>query len=227
MRRVVCYGATRNLYHEMAVAAKSLLRWTRVDRVIFLTEDDEFPEKLPNIIEIHNVSKQKYFDEFGINYNTPWTYMTLMRLALPLMFPEEDRILWLDVDTIVTADIGRIFDTDMGGCFFAACEEPKRSKPPFVYFNAGVLLMDCAKLREGKTEEIIDFANKELLVCADQDAINLMCAGKIRKLSNVYNGTHFCDAPLNAIVIHYAAVKEYRNAQAFKETEKARWRVSK
>ena len=46
MRRVVCYGATRNLYHEMTVAAKSLLRYTKVDRVIFLTEDDEFPEEL-------------------------------------------------------------------------------------------------------------------------------------------------------------------------------------
>ena len=227
MRRVVCYGATRNLYHEMAAAAKSLLRYTKVDRVIFLTEDDEFPEELPSVIEIHNISGQNYFDEFGINYNTPWTYMTLMRLALPLLFPEEGRILWLDVDTIVTADIGRLFETDMGGCFLAAVEEPKRSKPPFVYFNAGVLLLDCAKLREGKAQEIVDFANTELLPCADQDAVNLMCAGKIKKLPSIYNGTRFCDTPLNAIITHYAAIKDWKSGAAYRETEKAKWRVSK
>lgn len=50
MRKVVVYAGTRNVYHNMVVAAKSLLNHTQMDRVWFLIEDDEFPEELPDVI---------------------------------------------------------------------------------------------------------------------------------------------------------------------------------
>ena len=43
MRRVAVYMGTRNYYDMMVIAAKSLLSHTRMDRVWFLIEDDEFP----------------------------------------------------------------------------------------------------------------------------------------------------------------------------------------
>ena len=52
MRRVVVYSGTRNVYHNMTVAAKSLLRHTHIDRVWFLIEDDAFPEELPDLCRI-------------------------------------------------------------------------------------------------------------------------------------------------------------------------------
>lgn len=45
--RVVVYAGTRNLYHDMVVSAKSLLCHDGADRIIFLIEDDAFPECLP------------------------------------------------------------------------------------------------------------------------------------------------------------------------------------
>ena len=46
MRKVAVYAGTRNVYHNMAVAAKSLLCHTQMDRVWILIEDDEVPEEL-------------------------------------------------------------------------------------------------------------------------------------------------------------------------------------
>ena len=112
---IVGYAGTRNQYKQMVLAAKSLLAWNDV-KVKFLIEDDEFPEELDPNIECINVSDQYYFSRFGPNYSKRWTYMSLMRLAFPLMFPDEDRILWLDNDTLVTGDITPLLNTESSSC---------------------------------------------------------------------------------------------------------------
>ena len=135
MKRVVVYGGTRNLYQNMVKAAKSLLSHTRIDRVWFLIEDDKFPEPLPDVIRTMNVADQKWFVKDGPNYNCHWTYMSMIRLALPFILQDEDRALWLDCDTIVNQDIGELFDIDLDGCYMAAVKEPLRSKYPLIYVN--------------------------------------------------------------------------------------------
>ena len=94
MRRVAVYAGTRNIYNNMVVAARSLLWHTRMDRVVFLIEDDTFQEPLPSVIETMNVSGQEFFPQDGPNYQSRWTYMTLMRLVLP--------------ETVETADLSAL-----------------------------------------------------------------------------------------------------------------------
>ena len=103
--KAACYAATRNLYGEMVGAAKSLLAHSDVDRIYFLAEDDELPVWLPDCIEVLNVSRQAFFRPSGPNFRSGWTWMVLMRAALHRVFPSFDRILSLDVDTIVREDI--------------------------------------------------------------------------------------------------------------------------
>ena len=64
MRRVAVYMGTRNYYPLMVSAAKSLLANTRMDRVWFLIEDDEFPEELPDVIRCKNISGQTLYRVF-------------------------------------------------------------------------------------------------------------------------------------------------------------------
>ena len=217
--RVVVYAGTRNLYHHMTVAAKSLLTHTKVDRIFFLIEDDEFPEPLPDVIECINVSDQQFFPHDGPNYKCRWTYMTLIRLALPFIFPEEKRVLWLDVDTLVVEDISEIFDTDFEDCFVAAVVEPERSSKPFVYFNAGVLLMDLEKLREGKCQEWIDYINTHKLTFTDQDCINLLCQGKIKPISPIYNSCEWTHEPDDRKIVHYAGDNNWHRRFLFRRYE--------
>lgn len=225
MRRVVVYAGTRNVYRAMATAAKSLILNSPVDRVYFLIEDDTFPDELPDVIKCVNVSDQTIFSPDGKNYGARWTYMTMMRLALPELFPEEDLILWLDVDTIVLDDISELFETDLAGCYFGAVEEPMRSKRPFVYHNAGVLLVNNKALRDGKCQELIRLVNEHKMDFVDQDAINLSCQQHIKIISPIYNSSAWTEQPRGAKIIHFAADRQYMNQPLFIEYEKKDWRA--
>ena len=225
MNKIAVYAGTRNTYHKMAVAAKSLLIHTAMDKVIFLTEDDELDEPLPDVIQCVNVSNQTYFKPDGPNYSSRWTYMSMMRLALPIMFPEEQRMLWLDIDTIVDRDISELFETDLNGCYIGAAIEPERCVKPFVYFNAGVLLEDLEKLRDGKCLELIDYINRNKLSFPDQDVYNILCQGRIKPIDPIYNSSICTDEPDNRKILHFAAEREYNKRFIWMKYEAAEWSV--
>lgn len=232
MRRVAVYAGTRNYYGMMVAAAKSLLATTHMDTVYFLIEDDAFPEPLPGPIGVANVSSgswnaKSYFDPEGPNYNSQWTWMSLVRLVLPDLLIRETRVLWLDVDTIVEQDIGEIFDRDLAGNCVAMVEEPVRSKYPFTYHNAGVMLMDLEQLRrDGIMWKWLQLINRELFTAKDQDVINLICQGEILTLGPEWNSAgHITQNAEDPYIRHYAGSLRPSGAAAFARYEKAEWRV--
>lgn len=227
MRRVAVYAGTRAVYGSMVAAAKSLVSHTRMDRVWFLTEDDVFPFPLQDIVKTKNVSGQEWLDPNGQNANTKWTWMSQIRLCLPELFPDEIRVLWLDVDTYVEDDIGDLFDIDLDGNYMAMVEEPVRSKYPFQYYNAGVILMDLARLRkDGIQRKWLRLVNTIQFTAQEQDAINLICQGEILTIGPEYNSagviTQDAEEPL---IRHYAGYLRPQMADVFHRYEKAEWRV--
>ena len=232
-RRVAVYMGTRNYYPLMAAAAKSLLYHTRMDRVWFLIEDDAFPESfcgpagLPDVIRTKNMSGQTWFRPDGPNYASHWTYMCLLPLALPEIFPEESRVLRIDDDTIVEHDIGDLFETDLTDNYCGMVEEPIRSSFPFRYYNAGVCLMNLDKFREtGIYKKMIRLANSQALTAVDQDALNVFCQGQIVDLDPAWN---WCpgiiqDAP-NPHIRHFAGCTRHRGDALFDKYSNADWRV--
>lgn len=225
MRRVAVYAGTRNIYRNMVAAVKSLLYHTRMDRVVFLIEDDAFPEELPGVIECVNVSGQSFFPPDGPNFRSRWTYMTLMRLAVPEILRDEERALWLDVDTIVVDDIGPLFDEVLDNVrVVGAVKEPEWSRPGRVYFNAGVLLMNLSCLRGELCEQLIRKVNSVKLDFCDQDAINMILSGRIRALPAIWNASEWTAKPLDARIVHFAADREYTRQPLFKAYERKNWR---
>ena len=230
MRRVAVYMGTRNYYGMMVCSAKSLLSHTRVDRVWFLIEDDQFPEEfgtLPDVIKCKNVSGQTWFTPDGPNYNAHWTYTCMLPAAFPEIFPEEKRVLRLDDDVIIEKDIGELFDMDLEDNYTAMVEEPVRGKFPFRYFNAGVTLMDLEKFREtGIHRKMIRMLNSQVCTAMEQDAFNVFCQGQIKKIGPEWNMaehiTEHCDAPY---IRHYAGCLKPRGERVFKMYEKEEWRV--
>lgn len=222
--RVVVYASTKNQYDKMETAAKSLLLTNEVDVVYFLTEDAVYPRKLPSCIKNIDVSKYTWFEKDGPNYQSRWTWMPLMKLALHKILPQHDRVLWLDTDTIVTGDISSLFTKNLSGYYYAAVPETNihleyryvglsypentyiiRSYPQFVpgeYYNSGCLLCNLKELRGGKGDELIAKLNTNKYYFPDQDVININCRGQILPLPSQYNSAHYTEPTNNAKILH-------------------------
>ena len=121
--KIVAYFSTRNLYDVLPAAYNSLLAHTPDVHVYCFIEDDKLPYKTPKQVTCVNVSDQTYFDPNGPCFNTRYTYMILLKAALPKIFPDASKALILDVDTIVCDDLSPLWDWDLSHAYFAAVTE--------------------------------------------------------------------------------------------------------
>lgn len=227
--RVVVYCGTKNTYVNMIASVKSLLATTHVDKVYFLIEDDEFPYPIPDIIETRNVSNTGLFDPNGPNYGNVWTYMCLMRTAYPDMFPQYDKILSLDIDVVITEDVGDLWNIDLTDYYYAGVAEEGRIKDNSqdIYANFGVIMMNLQKLRaDGMGKRLIEAVNTEHFGCPEQDAFNKYCKGYIYQLPNDYNVTvysHITGEPLRERILHYAGLKYWKHFGPVKKYYNLSW----
>ena len=222
--KTAVYCATRNFYSGLIPAIKSLLYFSDVEKIYLLIEDDYFPEDLPSICETVNVSGQKWFREDGPNYESWWTYMSLMMTALTKYIPE-DKVLYLDVDTLAAADVSGIWDIDLDGYYCGGVSEPKRCKDGKTYINTGVVLFNLKKLREdGKDDEIINALNTTKYHFPDQDVINEFCQDGILEIDPGYNYTLcHCTPPAKAIIKHYAGMRKWETSPRAQKFRQMSW----
>ena len=193
--KAVAYLGSRAIYVDMVSAVKSLLVHNDIDKVFLLIEDDVFQYEMDNRVEAINVSEiiPKYFRKEGPNYDTEWTYIGLISSAFTKVFPDLDKLLAIDCDTIVTQDISELWDISLDDYYFAGVQETLLSAVKHHgYINSGVLLVNLKKLREdGKDDEIIYAMNKYRYTYVSQDAINDVCKGKILFLPSIYNACQY------------------------------------
>ena len=223
--RVVVYCGTRNTYESMLASAKSLLYHTPVDKIYFLTEDDEFPQPLPGVITNINISGQQYFKQDGPNFNNAWTYMCLMRGAFTKLFPQHSKVLSLDMDIAINDDISALFDMDMSNYYLAGVHEPAREQED--YINFGVVMMNLDKLRMDRLDDkIIEALNTRRYDCPEQTCFSRMCAGKIKLLTPEYNYTphgSITGDTNNPIIYHYAGIKYWKHYSHFRNFLNMPW----
>ena len=211
-KRVVVYAATRNLYSELNAAVKSLLIHTEIDEVWCLLEDDVFPYKVPtDRVKVMNVKDQEWFPPSCPNAQTKLTYMVLMRAVYSKLFLDYDKVLQIDVDTIVNDDIGGLWDYDLDDYYFGACLEPECSKGGLFYkrdkyFQMGVAMLNLKKLRDGTDDIIIKKIQSGLTEKQEQGVFNEVCEGKILEISPRYNASDWTAKVKHARITHFAAV---------------------
>ena len=212
MKKIAAYSGTRNLYPDMVPAYKSLLLNSDVDKVYLLIEDDEFPFELPPEVETMNMSDQTLFPWDGPNIKSPYTYMVLMRGAYSKIFPQYDRILSLDVDTIVDADISELWDLPIDEYYMSATPQ----RPPWPangYVNVGVTLFNLKKLRDGTDDEVIHLLNTLYMRWVEQDALNHVCRGKIYPMPARYNHNEFVNREPEPKIHHFAAIANWSGSR--------------
>jgi lipopolysaccharide biosynthesis glycosyltransferase len=165
------------------------------------------------------------------------------RLAIPKIFPDLKRVIYMDCDTIVDGDIATLWNEDLKGHPFGAVEEDDnffywktrgamRQRLGLSnekrYYISGVLLIDCAEFERSKIFERVINQVKTTdvhLVCPEQDAMNVCLEnGEHMPLSPVYN---FCPStPLankclkknpNIVIIHYSMCKAWKTNKRLME----------
>ena len=147
-----------------------------------LTElDKSFPTIKINIIKIPD-NIQNQLNKISLEGNKlPVT--SCYRFILANLLPSLDRIIYLDVDTLVLRDLTELWRTDLEGKFIGVVKDAlinlnvaqKIVSERKSYFNSGMLLMDLNLFREYDIcSDLIDFAIDVAEYCeyGDQDILN-------------------------------------------------------
>lgn len=127
------------------------------------------------------------------------TLPTYFRFAVARLLPKElSKVLYLDIDLIVTSSLRTLYSTDISNHFAAVVEDTfndcmvisQKLKLKNKYFNAGVMLINLDKWREDNLEKkCLDnaIAIRNDICFLDQDVLNYTLDGKVKYLSFKYN----------------------------------------
>lgn len=139
-------------------------------------------EKL-DVTELYEQEFHKCVNETA--YCTPYT---LLRLLADLIPEIPDKLLYLDIDIMIANDIKQLWDIDVTDYEYAAVKEKYGCwliRPD--YFNAGMLLLNMAKIREtGLLKKARELIRTKKLLFADQSAIFKSTTRK-KLLPRIYN----------------------------------------
>ena len=138
-----------------------------------------------------------------------WSIYTWYRVLLPKVLSEDvHRVLYLDADTLVTADVSDLFKMDMTEkaiagsidilSFDSETFERCKYEPEKKYLCAGVMLMNLDYWRENElTKKIVEWGkeNDARIKFPDQDTINYICRNNKIILPMRYGilGVYFVD----------------------------------
>lgn len=215
---VVVLACNNNYVPYTAVALKSIVENAKQNRryeVYILTTDIsiENQERLSNIF---NDDKRFSFSciniKVGVNksgFAGRWhiTGETFYRFYILSLFANTKKVLYLDCDLVINADVADLFDTELGDNYLAAAKDidfagaikQKFGQRLYMqtaiglddcdeYFQAGVLLFNIPKMKEkADATELVNIYNMKKWFYMDQDILNHVYKGKIVYLPQSWN----------------------------------------
>lgn len=218
----------------LAVALKSLIENANKDykyliKVLHTNVQEEHMKQIKKYedenVNIEFVDLSYYIGKIQDKLYTRdyYTNTTYFRLFLPELYPQFDKVLYLDSDIIVLGDISELYNTDMGTNLVAAAPDDIiqynkvfQDYAELVvgvakyqhYFNAGVLLMNLDELRKFKFEEkfLYLLGTVKFSVAQDQDYLNRLCKGRVTLISHDWDVMPYVNdetKPEDIRLIHY------------------------
>ncbi len=152
---------------------------------------------------------------------------TYYRLFIADMFPQYDKAIYIDSDTVVLGDISELYDTDLKDNYVGAVTERVMTDVDvygryveqvlgidrYAYFNAGLLLLNCKQFRNNdllkKFGDLLSVYN--FAVTQDEDYLNLMCKDRVLHLDRKWNTEilpQFEIDPAKVAIFHYIMVSK-------------------
>ena len=154
-------------------------------------------------IEFVDVSTPLSRIEKKLSLRDYYSNTTYYRIFIPNLFPEYDKVIYIDSDTIVLKDIALLYHYQLGDNYIGAIRDQLVLHEDIfgdytekvlgisreAYFNAGVVLLNCHQFRKRNLlKEFIDLINTySFVVAQDQDYLNTICKEHVRWLDGRWN----------------------------------------
>lgn len=151
-----------------------------------------------------------------------YTKAIYYRIFIPSLFPNFDKIIYVDCDIVLLTDISELYNEELGNNIIGAVHEEAMTSydcfgryseefldvPRLNYFNSGLLVINTKEYQKQNVEKkFIDLMLKHKFeVAPDQDYLNVVCKDKVKYLDIGWNKTpipekEFSDSDLK--LIHY------------------------
>jgi len=234
----IFYACDNNFFKYTVVSLASMIENAdpkqRYDVHILHTDITEENQAIAKRLETKNFSVT--FDDVtsylhSIKDKMPirdyYSKTTYYRLFIADMFPELEKAVYIDSDTIVQGNIADLYAFDVSNYAVGACHEQAMVQADVYgtyvekcmgidrnnFFNAGVLLINCNYFRENKVlEQFMQLLSVyNFRVTQDEDYLNVICQDNVLFLPQNWNTEMFGDVfvPLEeACVIHYIRVSK-------------------
>ena len=144
-------------------------------------------------------------------------------MFLPDLYPNLEKVLYLDADTVLLDDVANLFNIDLGNNLVGAIPDGAvasiKEFQDYVelvvglkdyrnYFNAGILLMNLEELRKYRFQVKFMYLldTIKFKVAQDQDYLNRLCKGRVTIIDNSWNTMPGADPDKrskNPKLIHY------------------------
>lgn len=129
---------------------------------------------------------------------------TYFRLFIPNLYPQYNKVLYLDSDITILSDVADLYNIDIGDNLIAAAPDDVIQTievfQDYVekvvgvadyrnYFNAGIIVMNLDELRKFDFQEkfLYLLSTVKFSVAQDQDYLNRLCKGRVKLFSNTWN----------------------------------------
>lgn len=150
----------------------------------------------------------RYLQNYKLYTRGHFSIETYYRLILPELLHEYDKVIYIDVDMIVLEDLAKLYAIDIEGYLLAATNDADtvglyngyqpgkkeymdtqmQMKNPYLYFQAGTLIMNLLEFRKKyTTEDILKVAASKEWQLLDQDILNVVCEGKVKYIDMAWN----------------------------------------
>ena len=132
-----------------------------------------------------------------------YSITTYYRMFIADWYPQYDKVLYIDADTVFNGDVAELYDVEMGDCLVAAVQEDVMATEPVFgryvevvlgvprmdYFSAGVLVMNVALFRRERIQEqfLKLLGQCKYEVTQDQDYLNVLCRDRVYRLGYEWN----------------------------------------
>lgn len=152
---------------------------------------------------------------------------TYFRLFIAEMFPEYDKAIYIDSDTVVLGDVAEVYAFELGENYVGVAREQVMIQTDVYgtyvekvlgidrneYFNAGMLVINCRQFRaQHVLDQFIELLHVyNFVVTQDEDYLNLICKDNVFWLPQQWNTEVFgtIDYPEESFgVLHYIMVSK-------------------